>query len=54
MWVDSPQLAALSKFSIRSPSFPHILSGNPGGFETGPPIKTFGGECARNGATSAR
>ena len=28
MWVDSPQLAALSKFSIRSPSFPHALSGN--------------------------
>jgi hypothetical protein len=45
MRVDSPQLAALSKFSIRSPSFPHALSGNPGGFGTGPPIKTFGGDA---------
>ncbi len=59
LWVDSPQLAALSKLPIRSPSFPHALSGGStglttGGFGTGPPIKTFGGECARDGATSAR
>ena len=45
MWVDSPRLAALSKFSIRSPSFPHALSENPGLFGTGPPIKTFGGDA---------
>src|SRR5258708_39099845 len=30
LWVDSLQLAALSKVSIRSPSFPHVLSGNLG------------------------
>jgi hypothetical protein len=35
-------------------SFPHAFSGNPGETLTGPPIKTFGGECARDGATSAR
>ena len=34
LWVDSPQLAALNKFPIRSPSFPHALSGSPGGFGT--------------------
>jgi hypothetical protein len=53
MWVDSPQLVALSKFSIRSPSFPHALSGGStglttGGFGTGPPIKTFGGDAFKN------
>jgi len=26
-------------------SFPHALSGNPGGFGTGPPIKTLGGDA---------
>jgi len=35
-------------------SFPHVFSGNPGEPLTGPPIKTFGGECAREGATLAR
>src|SRR5438132_13979490 len=29
---------------IRSPSFPHALSGNPGESGSGPPIKTFGGD----------
>jgi hypothetical protein len=31
----------------RAHSFPHALSGNPGGFRTGPPIKTFGGEASK-------
>jgi len=40
-----PQFAGLSKLAIPSPSFPHALSGNPGEFGTGPPIKTFGGDA---------
>jgi hypothetical protein len=48
--VVSSQLAALSKLPIRSPSFPHALSGGStelttGGFGTGPPTKTFGGDA---------
>jgi len=27
---------------VRTPSFPHVFSGNPGETGTGPPIKTFG------------
>jgi hypothetical protein len=34
--VDFPRLAALSKLPFRSPSFPHVFSGNPGVLETGP------------------
>jgi hypothetical protein len=30
--------------SCPSPSFPHAFSGNPGETQTGPPIKTFGGD----------
>src|SRR5215510_15443487 len=41
-WLDSPQLAALTKFAIRRPSFPHALSGNPGESGTGFPINTLG------------
>ena len=29
---------------VSVPSFPHAFSENPGGFRTGPPIKTFGGD----------
>ena len=29
----------------RAHSFPHALSGNPGGFGTGPPIEAFGGDA---------
>jgi hypothetical protein len=32
----------LSESPLRSPSFPHALSGNPDGLGTGPPMKTFG------------
>ncbi len=32
---------------VRTPSFPHVLSGNPGETGTGPPIKTFGGDDFR-------
>src|SRR5207247_10959712 len=35
----------LTKFPIRSPSFPHALSANPGESETGPPINTFGADA---------
>jgi hypothetical protein len=30
--------------NLKSPSFPHALSGNPDDLRTGPPIKTFGGD----------
>src|SRR3990170_3150411 len=42
---NSPQLAAQELFHYRSPSFPHVFSGNPGETGTGPPIKTFGGDA---------
>src|SRR6516165_3513719 len=31
-------------FAASVPSFPHVFSGNPEGIQTGPPIKTFGGD----------
>jgi len=39
-----PRGLIVSKSPIRIPSFPHALSGNPGGSGTGSPIKTFGGD----------
>jgi len=39
--LDSSQVGTHS--SIRSPSFPHAFSGNPGG-RTGPPLETCGGD----------
>src|SRR5262249_2270838 len=42
LWIDSPQLAGLSTLPFRSPSFPHALRGDPGGFRTGPPTKHSG------------
>src|SRR5262245_4942507 len=39
---------AASQGLIRSPSFPHALSGNPDEFGTGPPIRTFGGDAPKN------
>ena len=42
--VDSPQLAAVSQRPIQSPSFPHVLSGNPGQSGSGPRTKTFRGD----------
>ena len=38
----------------KSLSFPNAPIGNPSETRTGPSIKTFGGECAREGATLAR
>jgi hypothetical protein len=35
-WVYSPQIAALNKLPIRSPSFPHALSGNQADSELDP------------------
>ena len=50
--VYSPQLAASSESPIRSPSFPHALSGGSARLTTGesgsgPPIETFGGDGFR-------
>ena len=42
--VDSPQLAAFSQRPIQSPSFPHVLSGNPGQSGSGPRTKKFRGD----------
>ena len=42
--VNSPQLAVLCKSPIRSPSFPHALSGNPAGSELDPD-KNIGGDA---------
>jgi hypothetical protein len=33
--------------NLKSPSFPHALSGNPDEFGTGPPIETFGGDALK-------
>jgi len=41
----SPLLAAVVTTVLGSVlSFPHASSGNPGGIQTGPPIKAFGGD----------
>ena len=41
-WVDSPQWLVFVRLSIRSPSFPHVFSGNPGGKSDWSPIETLG------------
>src|SRR5262249_45826397 len=48
LWVDSAQLAGLSTLPSRSPSFPHALRGNPGGFRTGSPTKAFRGDAFKS------